>query len=35
MVPVALALRQTLIELAGARQASEGQQTKMELVYQY
>jgi hypothetical protein len=35
MVPVALALRQTLVELAGARQASEGQQTKMELVYQY
>jgi hypothetical protein len=35
MVPVALALRQTLIELAGARLASEGQQTKMELVYQY
>jgi hypothetical protein len=35
MVPVALALRQTLIELAGARQATEGQQTKMELVYQY
>ncbi|MBG1233987.1 DUF2130 domain-containing protein [Aestuariivirga litoralis] len=35
MVPVALALRQTLIELASARQASEGQQTKMELVYQY
>jgi hypothetical protein len=35
MIPVALALRQTLIELAGARQASEGQQTKMELVYQY
>jgi hypothetical protein len=35
MVPVALALRQTLIELAAARQASDGQQTKMELVYQY
>jgi hypothetical protein len=35
MVPVALALRQTLIELASARQATEGQQTKMELVYQY
>jgi hypothetical protein len=35
MVPVALALRQTLIELAAARQATEGQQTKMELVYQY
>jgi hypothetical protein len=35
MVPVALALRQTLVELAAARQASDGQQTKMELVYQY
>ena len=35
MIPVALALRQTLLELAGARQAQEGQQTKMELVYQY
>jgi hypothetical protein len=34
-VPVAIALRQTLIEIAGARQASEGQQSKMELVYQY
>ena len=34
-VPVALALRQSLIELAAARQASAGQQSKMELVYQY
>ena len=34
-VPVAMALRQTLIEIAAARHASEGQQTKMELVYQY
>jgi hypothetical protein len=34
-VPVAVALRQTLVEIAGARQASEGQQTKMEMVYQY
>jgi hypothetical protein len=33
--PVALALRQTLIEVANARQAGEGQQTKMSLVYQY
>lgn len=32
---VAVALRYTLIEIAMARQASEGQQTKMELVYQY
>jgi hypothetical protein len=34
-LPVAVALRNTLIEVAMARQASEGQQTKMELVYQY
>lgn len=34
-VPVAIALRHSLIELAAARQAGEGQQTKMELVYQY
>ncbi len=35
IVPIATALRQSLIELAGARQASDGQQTKMEMVYQY
>lgn len=34
-VPVAIALRQSLIEIAAARQAGEGQQTKMELVYRY
>jgi hypothetical protein len=34
-LPVAVALRQTLIEIAGARQASEGKQTKMEMVYGY
>ena len=34
-LPVAVALRQTLIEIASARQTSEGQQTKMEMVYQY
>ena len=34
-VPVAIALRQSLIELAAARQAREGQQSKMELVYAY
>ncbi len=34
-IPVAIALRQSLIELSIARQAGEGQQTKMELVYQY
>lgn len=32
VLPVALALRQTLIEVYSARQASEGQQTKMELI---
>lgn len=32
---VAVALRQSLVELAAARQAQEGQQTKMQLVYQY
>jgi hypothetical protein len=35
MLPVAFSLRQTLIEVATARQASEGQQTKMEMVYGY
>jgi len=34
-IPVAIALRQSLIELSAARQANEGQQTKMEMVYQY
>ncbi|MGH6837020.1 MAG: DUF2130 domain-containing protein [Methylocella sp.] len=34
-IPVAIALRQSLIELSAARQAGEGQQTKMEMVYQY
>ncbi len=34
-IPVAIALRQSLIEIAAARQAGEGQQTKMELVYRY
>lgn len=34
-IPVAIALRQSLIELAAARQAGVGQQTKMELTYQY
>ena len=35
ILPVALSLRQTLIEVNSARQASEGLQTKTELVYQY
>jgi hypothetical protein len=34
-LPLAVALRHTLLELALARQAGEGQQTKMELVYRY
>jgi len=34
-LPVALSLRQSLIEVAAARQTSEGQQTKMEMVYGY
>jgi hypothetical protein len=34
-VPVAVVLRQTLLEVAAVRQSSEGQQTKMEMVYQY
>jgi hypothetical protein len=34
-LPVAMALRQSLIELATARDAGEGQKTKVELVYQY
>lgn len=35
VVPVALALRQMLVEVSCARKSSEGQQTKMEMVYQY
>jgi hypothetical protein len=35
IVPLAIALRQSLIEVASARQTQEGQATKMELVYQY
>jgi hypothetical protein len=34
-MPVAIALRQTLIETSAARNSAEGQQTKMQLVYQY
>lgn len=34
-IPLATTLRQSLLELAMARQASEGQQTKMDMVYQY
>ena len=34
-VPIAIALRQSLIEIAGVRQANEGQHTKMGMVYRY
>lgn len=34
-MPIALCLRETLIAVAGARQASDGQKTKAELVYAY
>jgi len=34
-LPVAVTLRHTLIEVATARQSTEGQQTKTEMVYQY
>jgi len=34
-LPVAAILRQSLIEVALARQASEGRQTKTEMIYQY
>lgn len=34
-LPLAIALRQSLVELAATRDAKKGQQTKMELVYDY
>ncbi len=34
-IPLAITLRQSLIELSSARNATEGQQTKMALTYQY
>lgn len=34
-IPVGMAVRHLLVEVASARQAGEGQQTKTELVYQY
>jgi hypothetical protein len=34
-IPIAIALRQSLIEVAAVRQAGEGQHTKMGMVYQY
>ena len=35
VLPVAVTLRHMLIEISSARQASEGQQTKTEMIYQY
>lgn len=35
ILPVAMMLRHTLVEITSVRQSTEGQQTKMELVYQY
>ncbi|NGZ08217.1 MAG: DUF2130 domain-containing protein [Nitrospira sp. LK70] len=35
ILPLAVTLRHTLIEVASARQASEGQHTKTEMIYQY
>jgi hypothetical protein len=34
-IPLAIALRQSLIDLASSHRAAEGQRSKMELVYQY
>jgi hypothetical protein len=34
-IPLAIALRQSLIDIAASRQAQEGQQTKTELMYAY
>lgn len=34
-IPAGMAVRHLLVEVASARQAGEGQQTKTELVYQY
>jgi len=34
-MPIAVILRQSLLDLSLARQASEGQQTKTEMIYQY
>lgn len=35
VVPIATVLRQSLVEIAAARQAGQGQQTKTEMVYEY
>jgi hypothetical protein len=34
-IPLAMALRQSLIEVSASRQAADGQQTKTEMMYQY
>jgi len=34
-IPLAIALRQSLIQVSNSRQAAIGQRTKMEMVYQY
>jgi len=34
-IPIAIALRQSIIDIAAAREASEGQHTKMGMVYQH
>ena len=34
-LPIAIALRQTILDVAIAKQSKEGQQTKMEMVYHY
>ncbi len=34
-MPVAIALRASLLEVSAARKAAEGQQTKMEMIYRY
>jgi hypothetical protein len=34
-IPLAIALRQSIIDVAAARQAIDGQQTKMNMIYQY
>ena len=35
VIAVATAIRHALVELSAVRKAEEGQQTKMEMVYQY
>ena len=34
-IPIAIVIRHSLIEIAAARRAADGQQTKMEMTYQY